>query len=222
MEMILYYGAFAIVILASLIIRIVYFIYKKEAIESNIDGNIAAKMILESNGINNVKITEISGELTDYYSDGRKEIALSSDIYSSSSIAAVAVAAHECGHAIQYKEGYFPIKLRNIIFPFVNVGTIAGYIMLLISGFFSIIKFYKLGIIFVSVGIIFQLVTLPVEFNASKRAKNALRDLNIIDDSEKFGVAIMLFAAGFTYIAALISSLLDILRLILPLISDDD
>ena len=161
-----------------------------------------------------IKVGKIGGELSDYYSNGEKQIMLSTGIYDDKSIASVAVAAHECGHAIQYKNNYFPIKLRNRIVPFVNFGNTVGYIVIMISLATSLSKLFMLGIILISFAILFQLITLPIEINASKRGKKELLRLNIIEKEEVPGVKIMLLSAGFTYLAGLLSSILQIVRLI--------
>ena len=222
MELMLFYGAFLITILASVILKIIYSIYKKIAVSSNVTGKEAANLILKKYNITDIKVGLISGELSDYYNNSSKEIRLSEDIYDKDSIASVSVAAHECGHAIQYDDGYFPIKLRNMIVPFVNFGSTAGYYVILISFITSITKLFLIGVILISLGIVFQLITLPVEINASRRGKKALIELGIIEDSEKMSVTIMLGAAAFTYVAGLLSSVMQVLRLILQFQRRDD
>lgn len=222
MELVLFYGAFLITLLASIILRIIYSIYKKEEVLSNITGKETANLILKKYNIKDVKVGLVTGELTDYYNNSTKEVRLSEGIYDEKSIASVAVAAHECGHAIQYDKGYFPIKLRNVIAPFVNFGSTAGYYAIVISFIASLSKLFLIGVILISIGVLFQLITLPVEIDASRRGKKALKELGIIDDSEKIGVTIMLGAAAFTYIAGLLSSIMQVLRLILMFQRSDD
>lgn len=214
METIVLLVAFLIVLSSSLILKIIYKIFSNKDNINNVSGYEAAKKILKDNDLEEIKVGKIGGELSDYYSNGEKQIMLSTDIYDDKSIASVAVAAHECGHAIQYKNNYFPIKLRNRIVPFVNFGNTVGYIVIMISLATSLSKLFMLGIILISFAILFQLITLPIEINASKRGKKELLRLNIIEKEEVPGVKIMLLSAGFTYLAGLLSSILQIVRLI--------
>lgn len=214
METIVLLVAFLIVLSSSLILKIIYKIFSNKDNINNVSGYEAAKKILKDNDLEEIKVGKIGGELSDYYSNGEKQIMLSTGIYDDKSIASVAVAAHECGHAIQYKNNYFPIKLRNRIVPFVNFGNTVGYIVIMISLATSLSKLFMLGIILISFAILFQLITLPIEINASKRGKKELLRLNIIEKEEVPGVKIMLLSAGFTYLAGLLSSILQIVRLI--------
>lgn len=214
METIVLLVAFLIVLSSSLILKIIYKIFSNKDNINNVSGYEAAKKILKDNDLEEIKVGKIGGELSDYYSNGEKQIMLSTNIYDDKSIASVAVAAHECGHAIQYKNNYFPIKLRNRIVPFVNFGNTVGYIVIMISLATSLSKLFMLGIILISFAILFQLITLPIEINASKRGKKELLRLNIIEKEEVPGVKIMLLSAGFTYLAGLLSSILQIVRLI--------
>ena len=214
METIVLLVAFLIVLSSSLILKIIYKIFSNKDNINNVSGYEAAKKILKDNDLEEIKVGKIGGELSDYYSNREKQIMLSTDIYDDKSIASVAVAAHECGHAIQYKNNYFPIKLRNRIVPFVNFGNTVGYIVIMISLATSLSKLFMLGIILISFAILFQLITLPIEINASKRGKKELLRLNIIEKEEVPGVKIMLLSAGFTYLAGLLSSILQIIRLI--------
>lgn len=204
-----------IVSIAQVVLRAKYSKYKKIDIESGMTGKEVAERILRENSINDVKVVKIGGSLSDNYNDRAKTVSLSEDIYDGNSIASVAVAAHECGHAIQYKVGYGPIKLRNGMVPFVNFGNKVGYIIIVISLIFSISKLFLVGIILTSLAVLFQLVTLPCEFNASRRAKKELLRMGLITDREHKGVGVMLRAAAFTYVAGLISGLIEILRLII-------
>ena len=191
--------------------------YKKQAILKNITGFDAARMILDANGLQNIYIVKTNGELTDHYDPNKKVIKLSNDIYNGNSIAAVSVAAHECGHAIQDKENYSFLKVRTALVPFVNLVSYLGYIGLIISFFVGIIGYIKISILVLLVTILFQIVTLPVEFDASKRAKEQLKLLDIVTDVELEGSNKMLFAAALTYVAGLFSNLLQLLRLVLLL-----
>ena len=135
-------------------------------------------------------------------------------VYDENSISAIAVAAHECGHALQYKEGYGPIKARNAIAKVANIGNTIGYISIVIGFLASVSGFVYVGAILMSIAILFQLVTIPVEFNASKRGRKELLRLGLVEESELPSVRKMLYAAGFTYVAGLLSSVLEIVRLL--------
>lgn len=214
MELIIILVSIFITGFASLLLRIIYSKYKGIDVDSKYNGKMTANKILSSNNLKNINVGKVSGTLSDYYNDSNKEIRLSDYIYEESSIASVAVAAHECGHALQYKTNYIPIKMRNFIVPIVNIGNKLGYVAIIISLFASLSKLFLVGIFLISFAVIFQLITLPVEINASKRGKKELIKLGIITNEEKFGVSVMLMAAAFTYLAGLISSILEIVRLI--------
>ena len=174
-----------------------------------------ARKILDANDLNKVKINEVAGTLTDHYDPTNKTVNLSTDIYKGNSISSVAVAAHECGHAIQDKVGYNFLRIRHKMVPTVNLCSKLGYIVIfigLLAGFFDIAM---IGLILLGAILVFQLVTLPVEFNASSRAKKQLIALNLVSQKDSDGVKDMLFAAALTYVAALASSVLQILRLFL-------
>lgn len=195
--------------------------YKRVNNNRGISGKDAARKILDDNGLNNIDIVETRGNLTDHYDPSRKIIRLSTDIYNGTSIASVAVAAHECGHAIQDKEGYKPLKIRSSIVPVVNLCNRLGYFVIflgLILGYFNLAIF---GLILMSAILIFQLVTLPVEFNASNRAKKQIDKLNIIEKEEQNGVSNMLTAAAMTYVASVINTILQLLRMLLIILDRD-
>ena len=164
-------------------------------------------------------ILETKGNLTDHYDPKRKVIKLSTDIYHGSSIASAAVAAHECGHAIQDKNKYLPMRVRSAIVPFVNICTRLGYIVLIIGLIFGRTKLLEAGIILLLAMLLFQIITLPVEFNASKRALKELEKEKILNINEKSSAKNMLIAAAFTYVASVLSTLLQILRMVI--ISND-
>ena len=207
--------AFGIVTLAQIILRITYARYKRKQTETELTGKEVAEAILKANEIEGIKIMEVSGSLTDYYDDRNKTIALSKDIYEGRSIASAAVAAHECGHAIQYKTGYKPIAFRNKMVPIVNLSNSIGYSIMIVGFAANTLGLFYLGIILFSSALIFQLITLPCEFDASKRANKELLRLKLINEHEHRGTKTMLKAAAFTYVAGLFSSILEILRLIL-------
>ena len=206
--------SFLIVTIAQVTLRIVYAIYKKKESTNKMKGYEVAKAILQANDINDVKVVKISGELSDNFNNSNRTVSLSEDIYEGTSIASYAVAAHECGHVIQYKDKYRPIAIRNKLVPIVNFGNTIGYLVMGIGLLSSILDLFILGIILLSFAVIFELVTLPCEFNASRRAKKELKRLNLIEDNETKGISVMLRAAAFTYVAGLFNSILQIFRLI--------
>ena len=200
--------------ISQILISISYSKYKKVLNNKDLTGFDVARKILDSNGLSNIMILEVKGNLTDHYDPGRKVIKLSTDIYHGSSIASAAVAAHECGHAIQDKTKYIPMRIRSNLVPFVNICTKIGYLAIMIGVIFSYLL-VELGIILLLAMLLFQLITLPVEFNASKRAMKELERLHLLDKEEKNYAKNMLIAAAFTYVASLLSTLLEILRYVL-------
>ncbi len=175
----------------------------------------AARLILDSNGLTGVRIEHIAGELTDHFDPTTNVIRLSGGVYGSTGIAAVGVAAHEAGHAVQYAKGYSPMKLRAAIIPATRIGSTLAMPIFLIGFIFSLYELAMIGIILYSLTAVFQAVTLPVEFNASRRALAALRSCGRLDGSEISGARKVLTAAALTYVAALASSLAQVLRLML-------
>ena len=169
---------------ASLFIRINYKKYKQETLNKKVTGYDVAREILDNNNLSNVLIFETEGELSDHYDPSNKTIKLSHDIYHGSTIAAASVAAHECGHAIQDKEGYSLFRLRSTIVPIVNFVSYAGYFVSLLSLFFGAMTYLKAGIFMLVATLIFQLVTLPVEFDASERAKKEVSRLSLSNEKE--------------------------------------
>ncbi len=186
---------------------------------SNLSGLEVAKKILKANNLDNIHVVLIKGNLTDHYDSSRKVIRLSTDVYNDTSIAAISVAAHECGHALQDKEGYVFLRIRNSIVPLVNICSKVGYIAIFIGFLFSLMDLAIAGIILLLAILVFELITLPVEFNASSRAKEQLEKLGIIDTHEKEKCSTMLTAAALTYVASVITTLLQLLRLILVALS---
>ena len=217
--MVMYYGlpvlALIITSLAQFFITTTYSKYKKVEAVSNKRGYQVAREILDKHGLRKIKVEEVSGNLTDHYDPASKVVRLSEDIYSGTSIASVSVAAHECGHAIQDKIGYTPMRIRAKLVPVVNFSTKIGYLVIVIGLAAGILKIALIGIILLLSMLLFQLVTLPVEFDASRRGKKELDELHILNSSEQVGSAKMLRAAAFTYVASVLSTLLQILRLLL-------
>lgn len=174
-----------------------------------------ARRILDANGLWNVQIAHIAGNLTDNYNPKTNVLSLSDSTYNSTSVAAIGVAAHECGHAVQHSVGYAPVKLRSALVPVTNIGSSAGMIILLVGLIFSSYYLAMFGILLYSLMAIFQLVTLPVEFNASSRALRTLEEDHILEDDELPQAKKVLSAAAMTYVAALVSTLATILRYLL-------
>ena len=201
--------------LAQLFISVNYNKYKRIFNESKITGQEVARKILDKNDLEKIYVVATSGNLTDHYDSSRKVIRLSKDIYDNESIASLAVAAHECGHAIQDKDGYFFMRLRSFIYPIVRIGTMFSYLVIFIGAIAEAMNIIYLGIALVALGLIFQLVTLPVEFDASKRALIELKKLGLVTNDELDGAKKMLISAALTYVAGVLSSALELLRLIL-------
>lgn len=200
--------------------------YKKYSIydiKSKMNGYDATKKILESHGIDKkISVKKVAGTLTDNFNPRINVISLSSDIYSDSSIASVAVAAHECGHVLQHEEKYFFIMLRSMLVPVVNFSSKFGYVVLILGIIFSIFDFAMLGLILMSMALVFQLITLPTEFDASKRAADELVKLGVISNDELPQVKKMLRAAAYTYLASFFANLAQMLRLFLNLRRNND
>ena len=206
--------AFIITMGAQILVKSRYSKYKKVKCKEKISGYEVARKILDANGLNNVDIVEVQGELTDHYDPSRKVVRLSSDIYHGTSVASVAVSAHECGHAIQDKEGYSFLRFRNKIIPIVNLSSKAGYIAITAGIALSMVNLIWIGIAFEITILLFQLVTLPVEFDASNRALKIINNLKIVNEDEHAGAKKMLTSAALTYVAGVVSTLLEILRLV--------
>lgn len=178
----------------------------------------AAQRILNHAGIYDVTIQHISGELTDNYNPKQKTLNLSDAVYNATSVAAIGVAAHECGHAIQHQQDYAPLNIRSAIVPAANLGSKLAWPLILIGLFITSdtgILFINIGIIAFSLAVIFQLVTLPVEFNASRRALVLLEDCGILSENELPSTKKVLSAAALTYVASAASGILQLLRLVL-------
>ena len=213
--------AFLITLLADIYLRTRYSKYKKINVKSGLTGAEVAREILKNNGLENVYVVETKGYLTDHYDPRAKVVRLSTDIYNGDSIASVSVAAHECGHAVQDKEGYFFLRFRSFLVPIVKFSSKFGYLAVLIGLIFGAMNLAWVGIFLLVAILLFQLITLPVEFNASKRGKIFLTKLKIVDQSERSMASSMLMAAAMTYVASLISTLLELLRLVLIVMGND-
>ena len=192
--------------------------YKKYSQVKNARGYTAAEVarkILDDNGLYDVAIVKIAGNLTDNFNPKTKTVSLSETVYNSQSVAAIGVAAHECGHAVQHAEGYTPIKIRSALVPVTNFGSTFGFIILAIGLLFGNYSIAMIGVLLYSLMAVFQAVTLPVEFNASNRALKTLASHYILEDDELKMSKKVLSAAAMTYVSALVSTLATILRLLL-------
>ena len=178
-------------------------------------GRDAARAILDQNGLQNVPVEHVQGNLTDHYDPRTNAVYLSDSVYNSTSVAAVGIAAHEVGHAVQHATGYFPIRLRMAIIPITNIGSKLSVPVLLIGLLFGSGWLIDLGIVLYALMAVFQLITLPVEFNASRRALATLEGSAMLEGGEMQGARKVLSAAALTYVAALIGSLASLLRLFL-------
>lgn len=190
--------------------------YSKVHSSRNITAAEVARQILDENGLRYVAIEHISGNLTDHFDPRDNVVRLSDSVYGSTSVASIGVAAHEVGHAIQHAEGYFPIKVRNAIIPVTQLGSNLAFPLVVLGIIFSLLDFLiPVGIFLYFFVVLFQVVTLPVEFNASSRALKTLSDYNILDEEETSMSRSVLRAAAMTYIAAMATALLSLLRLII-------
>lgn len=202
---------------ASIKVNLSYKKYVKIDNEKKLTGFDVARRILDENNLGDIYVVETKGTMSDHYDPRRKTVRLSTDVYHGTSISSLAIAAHECGHAIQDKEGYTWFKIRSMIFPIINIGQKIAYVVMIIGLFLSYMDYVYAAIGFTFLGLLFELVTLPVEFDASKRAKTIVLSDGMISDNEKSGVDAVLNSAAFTYVAAVISSMLEILYLLIQL-----
>ncbi len=202
--------------LAQAKVKSAYRKYKKISTERGFTGEQAAREILDANGLHNVAIMQVQGELTDHFDPRDNVLRLSRDVYTQKSISAIGIAAHEAGHAIQCSKGYVPFKVRSAIVPLTQIGSKLSFPLIIAGVIFSFQPLITIGILLFSLVFIFQLVTLPVEFNASSRARKTLVEQGIIVSYiEENGVKSVLNAAALTYVAALIVTLAHLLRYVL-------
>lgn len=207
-----------ICLLASARVKSTYYKYNRVRSMSGMTGAQAAERILHAAGIYDVSVRHVSGELSDHYDPRNKVLSLSDSTYGSASVAAVGVAAHECGHAIQHQKSYAPLMIRSAIVPVANFGSAAAWPLIIIGMFFSSntgTLLINIGIICFSLAVLFQLVTLPVEFNASSRAVRILGDTGILDSRELKSTRKVLRAAALTYVAGAAAAILQLLRLLI-------
>ena len=203
--------ALALSLWASWRVKVNFKKYSKVQSSRGLSGAQAAAELLEKAGIQDVQIVQTGGKLSDYYNPLTKKLALSKDVYNSSSIAAIGVATHEAGHAIQHAQNYAPLWIRSLLVPTANIGSSIGYIVMLLGLFMASTNMVLVGAVLFSAVLLFQIVTLPVEFDASSRAKRLVVEQGIILPQERVGVDAVLNAAALTYVAAAISTLLTLL-----------
>ena len=204
-------------IIAQIMVKSAFSKYSKVRNSRGLTGADAAREILDRNGLTNVRIEHISGSLTDHYDPKANVIRLSDDVYGSATVAAVGVAAHEAGHAVQYAEGYYPIKIRNAIIPVTRFGSSLSTPLVILGLALSWDFLITAGILLFCAVVLFQAITLPVEFNASGRALKTLRSSHFLEDDEMKGARSVLTAAAMTYVAAMLSALLSLVRLLVIL-----
>ena len=206
---------FLITLGAQIFVKSSYSKYKKVETKSKLDGFEVARRILDANGLSNIDVVEVPGELTDHYDPKRKVVRLSTDIFHGATVASSSVAAHECGHAVQDKEGYLFLRFRSSMVPIANISSKVGYIAVVLGLIFGYMKLAWIGIALEMIILLFQIITLPVEFNASSRAAKFLAKEALIEKNEQVGSKKMLNAAALTYVASVLSTLLSVLRLVL-------
>jgi Zn-dependent membrane protease YugP len=196
--------------------------YQKIGVQNGVSGAQAARSILNQYGLHDVQVGVAQGYLGDHYDPRSKAVNLSPENYNGSSVAAVAIAAHECGHALQDKEAYAPLSFRTRILPVANLGSWAAFPLFIAGFIFTSTTFINLGIMFFAAAVIFQLVTLPVEFNASSRALQIIRNDGYVNQVELSGAKKVLNAAALTYVASALMALMELLRLVLISSAMDD
>lgn len=213
--LILVVPAIVLSLVAQMLVKKTYGKWSRVRNSRNITGATAAQRVLSYYGINNVQIGQSSGKLSDHYDPRSNIIRLSPEVYSGSSIAAVGIACHEAGHAAQHAENYLPIKIRNKILPIANLGSSFGVMLAVIGYFLGFGILVDIGIVLFASVVAFQLITLPVEFNASRRAVNVISETQLLLSEEQSGAKKVLTAAAMTYVASLLVSVASLLRLIL-------
>ena len=198
--------------------------YKKTSAMKNtkgLTGKEVARKILDKNGLKHVKVEPIQGQLTDHYDPKTKTVRLSEGIYDEESVAAISVASHECGHAIQDKDGYLFLRIRSSIVPIVNLASKLGYVAIALGVMSQLLSIVRIGIYAEFIILAFQVITLPVEFNASSRALKKIEEYSMVTSKELSSARSMLTSAALTYVAAVTSTLLEIFRLLLIFRSED-
>jgi Zn-dependent membrane protease YugP len=212
-QYLLYMGPAIIAMLAAQwYVKSTYNKWGKIPTSSRLTGEQATQRLISAGGLHEVEIRQIQGQLTDHYDPRKKVLSLSPGVYQGNSVASLAIAAHELGHALQDKENYFPLRMRSTLVPAVNIGSTLGWILIVVGLLINAVGLAWLGVIAFSGGALFALATLPVELNASSRAKQLLRDSGIISSSEETrGVNSVLNAAALTYVASLLTAVMQLL-----------
>ena len=203
--------ALILVIIAQVWVKSSFSKYSKVYNQRGLTGRDAARMVLDQAGLTNIPIEMVSGKLTDHYDPRAQVIRLSPDVYNTASIAAVGVAAHEAGHAVQHATGYAGIKIRQAILPISSHGPSFGILILFLGAMLNFQALIWVGLLLFSFAVVFQIVTLPVEFNASRRALAVIKDSGLLTEQERGGARKVLTAAAMTYVAAMLQSLLTLL-----------
>ena len=207
---------------AQILIKSRYNKYSKINNTKGLSGVEVAQEILKRHGMDNVYVVETTGYLSDHFDPTQNVVRLSTNVFHGTTISAASIAAHEVGHAMQHKEGYSMMKVRSAIIPAVNLSSKFGYLAIVIGAAAQITSFIYLGIVMLCAILLFQLVTLPVEFDASSRGMKNLSEYHILNDSEKEGARKVLFAAALTYVAGLITTVIEVFRIILVFFGDRD
>ena len=207
--------AMLIALLAQINVSSTFNRYAQVASRRGLTGAQAAEAVLRAHGVYDVRIERVSGRLSDHYDPRSNVIRLSDSVYGSTSVASLGVAAHEAGHAVQYAQGYGPVRLRTTIIPVCNIGSQLSIILIILGLVLYFPALFGVGVILFAVAVFGQLVTLPVEFNASSRAMASLRDTGLLDEQELRGARKVLTAAAMTYVAALLVSIAQLLRFLL-------
>ena len=202
-------------VLAQILVKSTFSKYSRIQCSRHVTGREAAALLMQKNNIRDVSIEAVGGSLTDHYDPGAKKLRLSGPVFDKPSIAAVGVAAHETGHAIQHARGYGPLALRSGLVPIANLGSSLGPWLAIAGLFFSIPLLVNIGIVLFGGAVVFYLITLPVEFNASSRAMQILKSENVLTADELAGVRKVLTAAAMTYVASALTALMSFLRLVL-------
>ena len=213
--LILVVPALLIALYAQIRVKSTFSHYSRERSVSGLTGAETARRILAANGITDVRIERVSGNLTDHYDPAEKVIRLSDSVYDAATVAAIGVAAHESGHAVQYAVNYAPIRLRAAIIPITRIGSNLSWPLLVLGLIFNFQQLVWAGIILFAAVTVFQIVTLPVQFNASRRALAAIDERGMLTEEELRGARKVLSAAAMTYVAALLVSLAQLFRLLL-------
>lgn len=213
--LILVLPAIILSLIAQIKVKSTYSKYKKIANSKGLTGAQVAREILDNGGLNDVQVQMISGELTDNFNPKTNIVSLSEEVYSGTSVAAMGIAAHECGHALQHANNYAPVKIRSAMVPVVNFSSTLSWIVIVLGLAMANETVAMIGVFLMAAATVFYLVTLPVEFNASSRAKSLVAELKLAGTDDRKGVKKVLSAAAMTYVTAFLTSLMSLIRVIL-------